>query len=303
MKMRKSVLLALFLIASLMYACGNSESGNVERDESVGDASDSAKPEVEQPGGAEKTDDANANLDAPTSDELSSSGTDSDGQVSGEELLPEGEKPLDESESSGNGNQNTNVDPGEDAGSNETGAGDVSLSEQGGGELDCEVKAPESLQADGLDNLHRISCDLYRSAQPTEVGVQSAKALGIRSILSLQVSLTDDEAVASQAAGIEYVNIPLVPWLVTQDNIINCLKFIASAPKPVLVHCYHGSDRTGLIVAMYRIVFQNWTKEAAKAEMTSEEFGFHETFENLLQTIDEVDVEVIRAAVLGDTAE
>ena len=50
---------------------------------------------------------------------------------------------------------------------------------------------------------------------------------------------------------------------------------IRRASGPVLVHCLHGSDRTGTIVAMYRIVEQGWTREAAIAEMTGGGYGYH----------------------------
>ena len=43
---------------------------------------------------------------------------------------------------------------------------------------------------------------------------------------------------------------------------------------PVLVHCKHGADRTGCIVALYRIVFQSWSKEAAIDEMHNGGYGF-----------------------------
>lgn len=43
----------------------------------------------------------------------------------------------------------------------------------------------------------------------------------------------------------------------------------------VLVHCYHGADRTGLIVASYRVIYQNWDLNEAKREMQQGPYGYH----------------------------
>lgn len=47
----------------------------------------------------------------------------------------------------------------------------------------------------------------------------------------------------------------------TEQQVLEALTVIAESPKPVLVHCLHGSDRTGTIVAMYRMVCQGWNKQ------------------------------------------
>ena len=44
---------------------------------------------------------------------------------------------------------------------------------------------------------------------------------------------------------------------------------------PFFVHCQHGSDRTGVCIAAYRIVVQGWTKQDAIREMTGGNYGFH----------------------------
>ncbi|RYZ83219.1 MAG: hypothetical protein EOO68_33290 [Moraxellaceae bacterium] len=49
----------------------------------------------------------------------------------------------------------------------------------------------------------------------------------------------------------------------------------------VLVHCQHGSDRTGLVIAMYRIIYQHWPIEHAKQEMKQGGFGFHPIWVNI----------------------
>ena len=63
---------------------------------------------------------------------------------------------------------------------------------------------------------------------------------------------------------------------------------------PVLVHCRHGADRTGLIIAIYRILYQNWTVDEAKDELINGGFGFHESFENIPQELDKIDFGSLR---------
>jgi len=81
----------------------------------------------------------------------------------------------------------------------------------------------------------------------------------------------------------------------TDDNVAAFLKVVSDpARQPVFVHCRHGSDRTGTMCAVYRIVVQGWSKGEAVLEMTRGGFGFHTNFENLVQYVEKMDVEAIR---------
>ena len=66
---------------------------------------------------------------------------------------------------------------------------------------------------------------------------------------------------------------------------------------PFLIHCQHGADRTGLMSAMYRIIEQGWTKEAAIREMIEGGYGYHPMWRNIIRYIEQVDVEKIRKAL------
>ena len=61
-----------------------------------------------------------------------------------------------------------------------------------------------------------------------------------------------------------------------------------SSHPSLFVHCGGGHDRTGMMVAVYRIVIQEWTKEQAIAEM--KDFGFHRMWKPLENYIESLDV-------------
>jgi len=97
----------------------------------------------------------------------------------------------------------------------------------------------------------------YRSAQLDKTGFERIiKDRGIRSILNLRGSSKGpwyrDEVAVSEAFGIVHYDYHLhSDQIVTPRQIDEILKIIRAAPKPILVHCSAGSDRTGLVSALY----------------------------------------------------
>ena len=78
--------------------------------------------------------------------------------------------------------------------------------------------------------------------------------------------------------------------------MVDFLRIVSTAEfQPVLVHCRHGSDRTGMMVAIYRIVVEGWTKAQAIDEMVNGGYGYHPVWRNLVRYIDALDVDAIRA--------
>lgn len=86
----------------------------------------------------------------------------------------------------------------------------------------------------------------------------------------------------------------------------NCLRLIAAAPKPVLVHCWHGSDRTGIIVAAYRIVYEA-PQCGGSRERPADTYGHHEFwYGNLVRLLRSTDWQAMRQrlnaeALIGET--
>lgn len=133
----------------------------------------------------------------------------------------------------------------------------------------------------GVENLHRVDQGLYRSGQPTAEGFRNLYAYGIRTVLSLR-SNHDDQTLAGET-GLELLRVPMAAWRIRDDDVVAALRILRGrdAAKPVLVHCWHGADRTGLVIAAYRIICQNWTVEDAVNELRDGGFGHHEIFNNI----------------------
>jgi protein tyrosine/serine phosphatase len=157
----------------------------------------------------------------------------------------------------------------------------------------------------GLPNLHRVNSSLYRSAQPSKegfvfLGTQASLANAdppIKTVISLR-AFNDDAPLVPASSGLRLEQIRFKTWHPEDEDVVKFLR-IATTPalQPVLVHCQHGSDRTGTMVAIYRIAFEGWTKAQATDEMINGGFGFHPMWQNLLRYIEELDVNAIKAKV------
>lgn len=157
----------------------------------------------------------------------------------------------------------------------------------------------------GLPNLNRVSESLYRSAQPTKEGfeylsTQSVLVKGdrpINTVVSLR-AFNDDAPTVPAGSSLHLEQIRFKTWHPEDEDVIKFLR-IATTPslQPVLVHCQHGSDRTGTMVAIYRIAYEGWTKKQATDEMINGGFGFHPMWQNLLHYIEKLDINTIKEKV------
>ena len=121
--------------------------------------------------------------------------------------------------------------------------------------------------------------------------------MGIKTIVSLRAFHSDRELL--KGSGIGYTRVKVLTWKIGDDDVVKALRAIRRAQKdgPVLLHCQHGADRTGLVSAMYRMVYQDWTREQALDELQSGDFGYHTLWKNIPEYLQQVDVAAIRRRV------
>jgi protein tyrosine/serine phosphatase len=155
------------------------------------------------------------------------------------------------------------------------------------------AKWAQPIKMKGVPNLHRVSEDLYRSAQPTDEGMRNLKKMGVKTVVSLRSFHSDLNEIGN--TGLAYEHIYMKAWHPEEKEIVRFLQFVANNKRtPVLVHCQHGADRTGTMCAIYRIAIQGWTKEEALNEMTEGGFGFHGVWVNLTRWINKFDIDKIK---------
>jgi len=147
----------------------------------------------------------------------------------------------------------------------------------------------------GVPNLWKVSDRLYRSAQPNRDGFYGLGKIGIKTIINLRFLHDDIDVIDPYTLGTPCLRVQMACWHPEIEDIIKFFDFLnAYYESPVLVHCKHGSDRTGSMVALYRIIIEGWPPKDAIGEMLLPQFGFHDTWENLVDWIKGIDIEKIK---------
>lgn len=126
----------------------------------------------------------------------------------------------------------------------------------------------------GVSNFGQVTPKLYRGAQPTTKGFESLAKMGVNIVVDLREGNegNSEEKLVTQS-GMKFISIP---WRCTNPKDDYFAKFLAvmrdNSDKKVFVHCHVGIDRTGMMIAAYRMSEQGWTADEALREMRS--FGF-----------------------------
>ena len=138
-------------------------------------------------------------------------------------------------------------------------------------------------EGDGLINFGRVSEDLWRSGQPIKKGhvdgYRRLQQLGVKTIIDLRTySGTEFQNIATlnretseSSKRIYFIHLPINPYSTDVEylnkRIETVMQAIRNSPKPVLVHCRYGQDRTGFVVAVYQMLYCGFTYEQALKSM------------------------------------
>jgi len=140
------------------------------------------------------------------------------------------------------------------------------------------LSSPQSAvaQVTGIPNFHQVTERIYRGGQPDENGWPQLAKLGVKTVIDLRRPGEHSimaESLAVAAAGMRYVNVPMDGFATpTSEQLVLPLTLLDD-DEPVFVHCKQGCDRTGTVIAAYRISRQGWENQRALAE--AREKGMH----------------------------
>jgi len=126
-----------------------------------------------------------------------------------------------------------------------------------------------------IDNFGQMDQRFYRGARPKPEDLRSLAALGINTIIDLTDNSKEYEQPAVEAAGLRYINIPMVDKSYPSMDQVNQFLRVVNDPNTgkFFVHCAGGRHRTGVVGAVYRFTYNNWNYDQVMAEMNEYEFG------------------------------
>jgi protein tyrosine/serine phosphatase len=133
-----------------------------------------------------------------------------------------------------------------------------------------------------LGRVMQIAPGIYRGSQPeTAEDYRDLREMGIKTVVNLRDDWDPTEPKKLAEQGIRHRRFPLGTFSYPDDETVFGALQSMSEPslQPIYVHCQYGKDRTGLIVGMYRVIHQGWTREEAYKEMRS--LGFSWILKNL----------------------
>lgn len=142
------------------------------------------------------------------------------------------------------------------------------------------------LQVNGVPNFHHVTENIYRGGQPTKEGFEGLEKLGIKTVVNLREHHSDEQLMRGRSFAYWYI--PMNAESPNPERMEEALKILTDTRQyPIFVHCKYGADRTGAVMAIYRIKVQKWSREDAVREMVEGGYGFHRMFRRLKKFVEE----------------
>lgn len=135
-------------------------------------------------------------------------------------------------------------------------------------------KSNKSFPAIKISNFGQMDERFFRGSRPKAQDLKSLQALGIQTIIDLTDNSREKEQPAVEAAGMRYVNIPIVDK--ENPSAAQISEFLQVVNDPATgkfyLHCAGGRHRTGVMAAVYRFNHDHWNYDQVYAEMKQYDF-------------------------------
>lgn len=136
-----------------------------------------------------------------------------------------------------------------------------------------------SAQAGLITNAYEVhEGNLYRSAQLSKRQFKRyIKKWKIKTIINLRGQSEKKwyrkELEAAKEMGVEHFDIKMsAKRLPHREDLLRLIELYETAPRPILIHCQGGADRTGEASAMYKLDFMDASKKEAMKMQTIKYF-------------------------------
>lgn len=147
--------------------------------------------------------------------------------------------------------------------------------------------ATSTRAAAGIPHFRQVRPGVYRGGQPTAEGWAYLRSLGIKTVVKLDLPSEGSDAEAEKL-GMTVIDASGPPAAFRNflgapkpERLRLALQALEDEKRwPVYVHCRHGQDRTGLVIGLFRVLHDHYTKLEAYREMRDN--GFHRSLVGLL---------------------
>lgn len=125
-----------------------------------------------------------------------------------------------------------------------------------------------------IKNFGQMNERFFRGGRPKDEDYAALAALGVKTIIDLTDNSKEYEQPAVEAAGLRYVNIPMVDKSYPSMEQVNAFLKVVDDPETgkFYVHCAGGRHRTGVMGAVYRFNYDKWNLDQVLAEMDQYDF-------------------------------
>lgn len=137
---------------------------------------------------------------------------------------------------------------------------------------------PTDVNNKDLPNFHTVHPYLLRSGEPSAAGIQELSKRGVKTLIDLRArgERSKNEEAQAKALNMQYINLPMSDRAPTEAQVNTLMETIRKGKAtnaPVLVHCAHGSDRTGCMIGIWRVTEDGLSYDKAYKEMRKYYFG------------------------------